>query len=73
MKIRKTIAIVLALILTLSTAAFAADTSFTDVSEDAYYAAAVDWAVEKSITEGMGDGIFAPGSTVNRAQAVTFL
>ena len=73
MKIRKTIAIVLALILTLSTAAFAADTSFTDVSEDAYYAAAVDWAVEKSVTEGMGDGIFAPGSTVNRAQAVTFL
>ena len=73
MKLRKTIVILVALVLTLSTSVFASDTSFTDVPEDAYYAAAVDWAVEKGVTEGMGDGTFAPESTVNRAQAVTFL
>ena len=73
MKLRKTIVILVALVLTLTTTAFAADMSFTDVPEDAYYAAAVDWAVEKGVTEGMGEGTFAPESTVNRAQAVTFL
>ncbi len=49
------------------------ETGFTDVAEDAYYAEAVAWAVENGITNGMGDGTFAPGNTVNRAQAVTFL
>jgi hypothetical protein len=73
MKIRKTVAIALALVLALSTAAFASDTSFTDVPEDAYYAAAVDWAAEKGVTDGMAPGEFRPDYTVNRAQAVTFL
>ena len=69
---KKTIAILLALLLALGTAAFAAG-EFTDVAEDAYYADAVAWAVEKAVTDGMGDGTFAPDSTVTRAQAVTFL
>ncbi len=49
------------------------NSSFTDVAADAYYAEAVDWAVENGITNGMGDGTFAPLQTVTRAQAVTFL
>ena len=73
MKISKILSIALALILALSTVAFAADTSFTDVPEDAYYADAVAWAVEKAVTDGMGNNEFRPDYTVNRAQAVTFL
>ena len=72
MKLKKTFAVLLALVLTLSTAAYAAD-AFRDVPEDAYYAAAVDWALEKGVTTGMAAGEFRPDYTVNRAQAVTFL
>ena len=74
MKSLKWIAVILALVLTLgTTAAFAADSPFSDVPEDAYYADAVNWAVEKGITEGRPGGIFDPDATVNRAEAVTFL
>lgn len=73
MKLRRFLAVLLALIMaTGATTAFAAGT-FTDVAADAYYAEAVQWAVENGITNGMGDGRFAPEETVNRAQAVTFL
>ena len=47
--------------------------SFTDVPADAYYAKAVAWAVEQSITSGTGDGRFSPDAVCTRAQAVTFL
>jgi hypothetical protein len=47
--------------------------SFADVSMDAYYAKAVAWAVENSITTGTGDGKFSPDATCTRAQSVTFL
>ena len=47
--------------------------SFTDITEDAYYAKAVAWAVENGITGGTGDGKFSPDATCTRAQAVTFL
>ena len=75
MKTKTILAFLLALVLALScsSAVFAADISFDDVPEDAYYAAAVEWAVEKSITAGMAPGEFRPDFTVNRAQAVTFL
>ena len=72
MKLKTTLALVLALVLALSSAAFAAG-DFTDVADDAYYADAVAWALEKGVTDGMGEGIFAPDYTVTRAQAVTFL
>ena len=72
MKFTKTLAILLALLLALGSAAFAAG-SFTDVAEDAYYADAVEWAVEKGVTTGRRDGIFDPDATVTRAEAVTFL
>ena len=47
--------------------------SFADVSEDAYYAAPVAWAVERGITKGVDDTHFAPDAVCTRAQMVTFL
>ena len=72
MKIRRILALLLALVLTLGTTALAAG-SFNDVAEDAYYADAVAWAAEKEITTGYEDGTFRPARTVTRAEAVTFL
>ena len=47
--------------------------SYTDVDTDAYYAAAVAWAVENGITVGTSETTFSPEDTCTRAQAVTFL
>ena len=47
--------------------------SFSDVSADAYYAKAVAWAVENGITDGVGNGKFAPDQVCTRGQIVTFL
>ena len=47
--------------------------SFTDVPANAYYAKAVAWAVENSITNGMTATMFAPDATCTRGQSVTFL
>ena len=46
---------------------------FADVAEDAYYSAAVLWAVEQGVTSGVGKGKFAPDNTCTRGQIVTFL
>ena len=46
---------------------------YTDVDTDAYYAAAVAWAVENGITVGTSETTFSPDDTCTRAQAVTFL
>ena len=46
--------------------------SFTDVSADADYAAAVIWGVANGVTNGYGD-TFRPGNTCTRAEIVTFL
>ena len=53
--------------------AAAADGGFHDVAADAYYATAVEWAVDNGITNGMGDNAFAPDAECTRAQTVTFL
>ena len=47
--------------------------AFDDVDPEAYYAAAVAWAVENGITEGTGEGTFSPEARCTRAQIVTFL
>ena len=47
--------------------------AFTDVPASAYYADAVDWALENWITEGTSDTRFSPDAPCTRAQAVTFL
>ena len=49
------------------------ESAFSDVQNGSWYADAVAWAVSRNITNGMGGDIFAPNSTCNRAQIVTFL
>lgn len=46
---------------------------FTDVKIGKFYTDAVAWAVEKSVTQGMGDGTFGVDRECTRAQVVTFL
>ncbi|MBQ2910884.1 MAG: S-layer homology domain-containing protein, partial [Clostridia bacterium] len=46
---------------------------FEDVSDKAYYAEAVLWAVENGITTGVTPTLFMPDMVCTRAQAVTFL
>jgi surface protein len=46
---------------------------FKDVSSNAWYKKAVDWAVENGITSGYGAGTFRPDVICNRAMMVTFL
>ena len=45
---------------------------FADVKADAYYAKAVQWAVEQGITSGISDTSFAPNDVCSRGQIVTF-
>lgn len=47
--------------------------TFADVANNAYYAAAVRWAVEQGITQGTGGNSFSPLAPCDRAQMVTFL
>ena len=46
---------------------------FGDVSTDAYYYKAVQWAQEKGITDGISSNLFGPKQPCTRAQIVTFL
>ncbi|ALP95171.1 S-layer homology domain-containing protein [Intestinimonas butyriciproducens] len=46
---------------------------FVDVATGSYYEDAVDWAVEKGITNGVSSNMFAPDDPCTRAQIVTFL
>ena len=50
-----------------------AEVSFTDVLPGQFYTAAVAWAVEKGITNGISATEFGVGGICNRAQVVTFL
>ena len=47
--------------------------SFTDVPTDAPYGYAVDWAVEKGVTNGTSDTAFSPDKVCNRGEIATFL
>lgn len=49
------------------------DALFTDVPADAWYADAVRWAASQGITEGIGDGKFAPMQPVSREQMTALL
>ena len=46
---------------------------FTDVVSGAYYEKAVDWAVERGITNGISFTQFSPNNPCTRGQVVTFL
>lgn len=49
------------------------DEGFRDVAESAYYYDAVEWAVDKGVTEGTGNGYFSPNRACTRGEIVTFL
>lgn len=46
---------------------------FTDVTANAYYAKAVQWAVEQGITKGTSATAFSPNTPCSRAQMATFI
>ena len=46
---------------------------YADVPTNAYFADAVKWAVDKSVTNGLSDTTFGPYESCTRAQIVTFL
>ena len=53
--------------------AASAVSSFSDVQSADFYYDAVNWAVGKGITDGVGNNKFAPNDTCTRGQVVTFL
>ena len=46
---------------------------FTDISKNDYFYAAVLWAVEHGITNGVKSDLFAPNHMCTRAQSAAFL
>jgi len=71
MTMKKPCCILLSVLLLLGAALPAA--AFGDVPADAYYAAAVGWALAAGVTEGTSAETFSPGDTCTRGQVVTFL
>ena len=57
----------------VSFAAIQTVASFRDVKQGDYFYDAVQWAVEKGITEGTSANTFSPNASCTRAQMVTFL
>lgn len=53
--------------------AAAKSSKFTDVPASAYYAEAVEWAVQKGITSGTTETTFTPNNPCHRGHAATFL
>ena len=49
------------------------DSTFSDVSNDAWYLKPILWAAQNDVTGGVGDGMFGPDRECTRAQVVTFL
>ena len=47
--------------------------NFTDVTSDAFYADAINWAVANNVTNGTSNTTFSPNADCTRAEIVTFL
>ena len=52
---------------------YAGTSAFTDVAAGSWYAPYVAWAVAAGITDGVGQGLFAPNEPVTRVQMAAFL
>ena len=71
---KKWMSLILGLVFSVSlTVPAAAAGGFEDVDANAYYAPAVDWAVDNGIASGTTDWTFSPDQTCTRAQIVMFL
>lgn len=66
-------AVILTLALALAVPAFAAESRFSDVAEDAAYAEAVEWAAERGYVNGYSDGRFGVSDNVARQQLAAIL
>ena len=51
----------------------AAGAGFSDLPEDAWYAAAVNWAYENGVVSGVGNNLFAPNDEITREQMAVML
>jgi hypothetical protein len=47
--------------------------NFSDVQEDAWYYAPVQWAAEQGVVAGVGGGLFAPDTPISRQEVVQML
>lgn len=68
-----TLILALALTWALALPGFAAGTGFTDVPSNAWYAGAVEYAVEHQLMDGVGNNRFDPDGDTSRAMLVTIL
>ena len=46
---------------------------FTDVSTNAWYMSAIEWAAETGLASGVGDGLFDPSANITREQMARML
>ncbi len=78
-KWRRSLSLILAVLMLLSMTAFAADkptedaAPFSDVAEGAWYAEAVDYVSAKGLMNGTGKGRFSPYGELSRAELITIL
>ena len=47
--------------------------AFTDVDQEQWYHAAIDWAVDNDVLQGVGDGLMLPDGDITRAQMAQVL
>ena len=71
--LKKILALVLALVMSLSLMATAGASSFQDVTDDNPYKTAIDILDELKVFQGFEDGSFKPTDTLNRAQAAVLV
>ena len=71
--LKKILALVLALVMSLSLMATAGASQFPDVDESNPYATAIDVLDELKVFQGFDDGTFKPTETLNRAQAAVLV
>ena len=73
MKRKTTLFLPIFLLLTILLTVSASAAAFEDVPEDAYFAPAVQWALDNGVTTGTSSTTFSPDATCTRGQVVTFL
>ena len=62
-----------ALLLATAPAAFAANTGFTDVPNNAWYAEAVQYVTDNGLMSGTGNNQFSPNAATTRGMLMTVL
>lgn len=65
--------LILGILLGAIPTAFAATTTFSDVSEGSWYYEAVQSLTDLGIIEGYGDGTYQPANNVNRAEMAVMM